>query len=288
MQIVNLVIIVTVGAAIAFAAGSGGAVAAGAPVVWWCAVLAFGVQWVVFVPAYLRQTDRFFDLTGSFTYLLVMLTALVATARYDARSVLLVAMVGVWALRLGSFLFRRVHASGGDRRFERIKTRLLSFLLAWTLQGLWVLLTASAALAAITAGFDVPLGALDAIGFVVWCVGMTIEAVADNQKRAFRADPENRDVFITTGLWSWSRHPNYFGEILLWLGVAIMASPTLEGWRWVTLISPIFVYVLLTRISGVPMLERRADKRWGGEEAYEEYKARTAVLIPRPPAERSA
>ena len=121
------------------------------------------------------------------------------------------------------------------------------------------------------------------IGALVWIFGFAIEAAADAQKNQFRADPENRGKFIDTGLWSWSRHPNYFGEIVLWVGVAIIALPVLRGWQWVTLISPVFVALLLTRISGVPILEKRADEKWGGQEDYETYKERTPVLIPRPP-----
>ncbi|MDX1384949.1 MAG: DUF1295 domain-containing protein, partial [Thermoanaerobaculia bacterium] len=141
----------------------------------------------------------------------------------------------------------------------------------------------SAALAAITAGSDVPLGPVAAVGFVLWLGGWSLEVAADRQKRDFRSAERNRDAFITTGLWAWSRHPNYFGEIVLWIGVAVVAAPTFEGWRWVTLISPVFVIFLLTRVSGVNLLEARADERWGGREDYEAYKRRTPVLIPRPP-----
>ena len=113
-------------------------------------------------------------------------------------------------------------------------------------------------------------------------LGFAFEAVADSQKSRFRADPANKGRFIHTGLWAWSRHPNYFGEIVLWIGVAIIALPVLRGWQWVTLISPVFVTLLLTRVSGVPMLEKRADEKWGGQEDYEAYKERTPVLVPRP------
>ena len=90
--------------------------------------------------------------------------------------------------------------------------------------------------------------------------------------------------FITSGLWSWSRHPNYFGEIVLWSGVAVMAASALSGWQWVTLTSPVFVALLLTRVSGIPLLERRAEARWGHLTEYQRYTAMTPVLLPRPPA----
>ena len=145
--------------------------------------------------------------------------------------------------------------------------------------------TLAAALAASTTTTRKELGLFALIGFLIWGFGFAFEVVADSQKSRFRANPENEGKYITTGLWARSRHPNYFGEIVLWIGVAIIALPVLRGWQWVTLISPVFVTLLLTRISGVPMLEDRADQKWGGQEDYEAYKNQTSVLIPLPPSE---
>jgi len=97
----------------------------------------------------------------------------------------------------------------------------------------------------------------------------------------FKMDESNNGKFISSGLWSLSRHPNYFGEIMIWLGVAIIAFPVLSGYQYFALSSPVFVYLLLTRASGIPILEKNADKKWGGQEAYEEYKRNTPVLIPK-------
>jgi steroid 5-alpha reductase family enzyme len=202
----------------------------------------------------------------------------------DGRSLLLLALVVIWAARLGTFLFRRIRKAGKDARFDELKTSFSRFLLTWTMQGLWVSLTLAAALAAITTTTRKGLDVFALIGFLVWALGFAFEVVADAQKSRFRADPENKGKFIHTGLWAWSRHPNYFGEIVLWIGVAIIALPVLQGWQWVTLISPVFVTLLITRVSGVPMLEKRADEKWGGQEDYEAYKERTPVLIPWPPS----
>lgn len=271
---------------LAAAAGHGGAAAGGVPVVWWCAGAAFGIQWLAFLPAWWRRTERTYDLIGSLTYLIVTALALALTARRDPRSLLLAAMVACWALRLAAFLYSRVRRQGGDSRFDEIKNSGPDFFMAWTLQGLWVFVTLSPVLAAVTAGAGAGLGAPAAGGFLLWCTGFVFEIVADRQKRRFRADERNHDDFIRTGLWAWSRHPNYFGEIVLWIGVAVVASPTLQGWRWMTLLSPVFVAFLLTRVSGIPILERRADERWGGRAEYEAYKGRTPVLVPRPPRGR--
>lgn len=122
----------------------------------------------------------------------------------------------------------------------------------------------------------------------MWLIGFSFEVIADRQKSAFNEDPANKGKFIATGLWAWSRHPNYFGEIVLWLGIAVIAYPALSGWQLATLISPVFVFVLLTRISGIPLLDARARKKFGSDEGYANYRARTSTLIPRPPRGRAA
>ena len=175
----------------------------------------------------------------------------------------------------------RIRAAGSDTRFDQIKPSASRFFVAWTLQGLWVFLTLCAGLAAITALSAPALGIRDAFGLTVWVFGFAIEVTADRQKTVFRRKHPGR--FIGTGLWRWSRHPNYFGEIVLWMGIAIVASSALRGWQWVTMISPLFVAFLLTRVSGIPILEKRADERWGDDPAYRRYKSRTPVLLPRPP-----
>jgi len=270
-----------VAAAVAWAGGQGGASLLGISLMAWCAALAFVIQWAAFIPAYLRQTERFYDLTGSLTYITVTLFALLASMPIDARSAVLSVLVLIWAARLGSFLFRRIHAEGSDSRFDSIKPSAARFFVAWTLQGLWVFLTLSAALAAITTGEAAPVGGTDLAGLLIWTLGFAIEVVADRQKSAHRKAHPGR--FIRSGLWAWSRHPNYFGEIVLWTGVAVIASSTLRGWPWVTMVSPLFVAFLLMRVSGVPILEKRADERWGDDPAYQRYKAATPVLLPRPP-----
>jgi len=246
-------------------------------------LLAYVINWVAFVPANRAKTERFYDLTGSITYLTVTAVAVALSDDLDVRSVIVAAMVGIWAARLGTFLFRRVRRDGRDGRFDEIKTDPLRFFMTWTLQGLWVLLTVACALAIITGMERQSIGWVGVVGIVVWVVGFAMEVVADRQKSAFKQNPANEGRFITSGLWAWSRHPNYFGEITLWTGIAIMALPVLSGWRWVTLISPVFVFLLITRVSGIPMLERRAAERWGDEDEFQKYTRDTPVLLPLPP-----
>lgn len=254
-------------------------------------IVAFVIQWIAFVPSYLKRTEHYYDLTGSITYISVTLLAFFLADFRSLRSIVIAALILIWAGRLGSFLFARVKRAGKDGRFDRIKHDPLAFLMFWTIQGLWVTFTAAAAFAAITSGKlelvndsdfqQPPFGIVSLIGLIVWIIGFTIEVISDRQKTAFRADPANAGRFITEGLWAKSRHPNYFGEFTLWVGMAIIALPALHGWQYITLLSPVFVFVLLNRISGVPALEKRADKKWGGEPDYEAYKANTPVFFPK-------
>ena len=275
-------LIVLVGIGVAWAGSQNGAKVGNIPVFALCVALAFLINWLVFIPAYLQQTEKYFDLTGSLTYITVTIIAAFLSPELDGRSFLLVGVVMLWAARLGTFLFTRIQKEGKDGRFDDLKPSFVRFLNVWTIQGLWVTFTAAAALVAITTTTRQEIGLIGLLGGVIWLFGFAIEAIADNQKTRFRANPANKGKFIQSGLWAKSRHPNYFGEIMLWIGVAIIAAPVLQGWQWIALISPLFVTLLLTRVSGVPLLEQRADEKWGGQPDYEAYKKNTPVLIPRP------
>ncbi|TDL45401.1 DUF1295 domain-containing protein [Microbacterium oleivorans] len=280
--LITVVVGLVIGALVALAGSQGGATVGGFPVFALAVAAAFAVQVLVYIPSAIARTERFFDATGSATFILVTLGVVLLSPSPDARSLALAAMVIIWAVRLGSFLFIRIHRSGSDDRFDDIKVNPLSFLRVWIMQGLWVSITAAAAWIAIATepadrvSFDVFAG----VGIALWIIGMLFEVVADLQKNAFKADPANEGRFIRTGLWSRSRHPNYFGEILAWVGVAIVAAPVFDGWQWIGLLSPVFVILLLTRVSGIPLLEKKADKRWGGDADYEAYKTATPVLVP--------
>ena len=242
---------------------------------------AFVIQWLAFIPARLLQTERFYDLTGSATYIAVTLGAVVAASEPTGAQVLIAIVIFIWAARLGSFLFRRIHAAGGDQRFDQIKISSSRFFVAWTLQGTWVVMTSCAAVTAVLSLEQPPLGSVYVVGAAMWVAGFAIEVIADRQKSRFREDPANAGQFINVGLWARSRHPNYFGEILLWTGIATMATPYLSGSQWIVLFSPFFVYALLTRISGIPTLAKRGQKLWGDDPAYQAYLSNTPRLFPR-------
>ena len=243
--------------------------------------IVFLIQFVVFIPAMIFQTEKYFDITGSLTYIIAALAALFVNNNIDARSLLLSLLVIVWAFRLGLFLFKRIHKAGKDARFDNMKLSFIRWLNAWNLQGLWIVFTSAAALTAVSSKNKVEFGILGTIGLVIWIIGFGIEVVSDNQKSKFNSNPINKGNFMKEGLWSRSRHPNYFGEILLWFGIAIISLPVLKGVQLFTLISPVFVYILLTKISGIPILEKKAEKKWGGQLEYEAYKNSTPGLIPK-------
>ena len=254
------------------------------PLLFICLFSTFIIQWVVFLPSFYWHTEKFYDLTGSATYIFITLVALYHKAQFigpraDIRSLLLAVIIIIWALRLGSFLFIRILKDKEDRRFNEWKFSFPLFLRTWTLQGMWIFLTSVAAITAISTRKIVAPDLLLFIGVFLWLFGFLFETISDFQKRKFKLN--NKDGFITSGLWSVSRHPNYFGEIVLWLGVAIIAYPTLYGWQYVSLVSPLFVYLLLTRVSGIPLLEEHAEKKWGKAKEYISYKENTPELFPR-------
>ena len=253
----------------------------GYPALLVCALVAFVVQWLAFVPAYLKQTEKFYDICGSGTFLLVTVVALYLANPPSIYQWVLGLMVIIWALRLGSFLYTRIHQDGTDDRFDEMKPNKYRFFSAWTIQGLWVLITSAAAVTAITSLKQPQISWITIVGVSLWLFGLTIEVIADRQKRNFKKNPNSETAFITTGLWAYSRHPNYFGEILLWIGVAIAALPALSGWQYIVVCSPLFVILLLVKVSGIPLLEAKAEKKWGKNEDYLAYKMSTSVLIPK-------
>lgn len=248
------------------------------------AMLIFMIQWVVFIPSYFAQTEHFYDLTGGFTYLSTMAYMVYRHQQlfgeWDLRALVLTGLIVLWAIRLSSFLFTRVKRVGKDGRFDRLKTSFTRFLLTWMLQGLWVFMCTYPALIALSSPAKSEFLFLG-IGAFIWAIGWIYQVLADSQKTAFNKSPKNAGKFIDVGVWKQSRHPNYVGEFVLWTGITIIAVPVLEGSQWAALITPLFVYLLLNKVSGVNLLEERADNKWGDDPAYQQYKKDTPVFFPR-------
>ncbi|CAK8683915.1 unnamed protein product [Clavelina lepadiformis] len=240
----------------------------------------FFIQIVGFSLAITLQTEKFYDFAGSFTFILLAQLSLRWNVRQSFRQVLVTSMVTIWALRLGGFLFYRVLLAGGDHRFDKVKTKPVTFFIYWMIQGVWVYVTVLPTLLLNNKKNYSQLSLQDYLGIAVWLTGFLIEVVADWQKMAFRNNPDNTGKFISSGLWSISRHPNYFGEIVMWVGIFLVASTVFTGWEWLSIFSPMFVYYLLTNVSGIPILERSSMKRYGSLGSYKEYINNVPVLVP--------
>ena len=238
------------------------------------------IQFLIFVPSFFFQTEKFYDLTGSLTYISVTSIAYFSLDNPTTIDTILYLYVIVWAGRLGIFLFRRINKDGKDERFDKAKKKFFWFLQYWMGQAAWVVFTAGASILAIISPIEAELDVITFIGIFLWWSGFLIEVISDYQKRKFRETSDPKTKFISTGLWARSRHPNYFGEITLWVGMAVISLSSLSGFEYITaIVSPFFVYLLLVKLEGIPMLERIADERYGELSDYQDYKANTPVLI---------
>ena len=241
----------------------------------------FAIQIIVFIPSFIFRTEHYYDLTGGITYISTVVMALILKNSYqgiDLISLLLGSMVIIWATRLSSFLFLRVKKSGEDVRFKKIKHPFSWFLMTFMLQGMWVFMCIFPALIVISS-FNSEINNYAIVGSIVWLFGFLFEIIADNQKSNF--NKFNKGEFISNGLWSITRHPNYFGEFILWLGITIASLGYIDNYKYVLLLTPIFVYLLLTRVSGVNLLEEIGEKRWGNSKEYQKYKEKTPLFFPK-------
>ena len=240
----------------------------------------FLIHLLIFVPSYFFQTEKFFDLTGTISYVSSVLFIFFKSNTLESinlGSLVLSTFIIIWSLRLGIFLFLRIKKAGKDRRFNEIKKSFSWFFMTFSVSGMWVTICSICALTGIANG--IIFSSTTIIGIIIFTIGFTIEIIADSQKTKFRAMDDNKDKFISIGLWKYSRHPNYLGEIILWLGISLISFSSLEGFQYITLISPIFTYLLLVNVSGINLLEKSGEKKWGHLDSYKSYKENTPRLI---------
>lgn len=242
------------------------------------------IHWIVFLPSFIIRSEKYFDITGTFAYLFslsLILYFLITTQNViKVRSLTVFMLISIWSIRLGYFLFSRIIREKQDKRFTNLKKSFSKFFVTWTVSGMWVFITSLNGLTVIVNNVSYFNDIFYFLGLIIWIVGFLIEVISDEQKRRFKMNIENKNKFISTGLWKISRHPNYFGEMLIWIGIALISFPTLVGFQYFTLISPIFVIWLLTNISGINLLEEKADAKWGQITSYIQYKENTPILIP--------
>jgi steroid 5-alpha reductase family enzyme len=236
---------------------------------WTYVVIAMAIQLAVYaLHGWPNKSEEFYDLSGSLTHLAVVVASALGDGRSKRQVFTAVAAV-IWMTRLGTFLYIRIAKDGKDERFDPLKKHWWSFLGAWTLQATWVVLTELPIILINTRTDAGGCNIIDYLCMILWAAGFCFEVLADMQKMMFRLNPENKGKYITTGVWAVSRHPNYFGEILMWASLALMVSfygilsgqySLLAAW-----ISPAFTALLLLKVSGVPMVERAGEKKWGND-----------------------
>ncbi|XP_034027447.1 uncharacterized protein si:ch211-210c8.6 [Thalassophryne amazonica] len=247
-----------------------------------CALTDLTVQWTCWLLAAVWRTEKFYDLAGSGTFILLAHLSRIWGGARHVRQNVQTWLVTVWGLRLGRFLFLRILKHGYDRRFNNVRDSPGTFFIYWTIQAMWVFMTLLPTLMLNSQKRDQPLGMRDYVGWTVWGLGFITEAVADQQKFFFTRDPDNAGKFIQSGLWAYSQHPNYFGEILQWTGLWLSASSVMNGPQYLSVASPLFVWFLLRYVSGIPLLEKQAMKKWGSDPAFRNYIKNTPLLWPWP------
>ena len=245
-------------------------------------VVALAVNGAFFAVAAARRTDVVTDLSYSLTFALLAVVLLLTGARQPVQLVASL-LVLLWAVRLGAYLFRRILRMKVDHRFDGMRDEPLRFARFWFLQAITVAIVMLPVSYLLDRSDPPGFNGFAIVGACVWLAGLLIEAVADAQKSGFRAKDENRGRFVASGLWRYSRHPNYFGEILVWWGLFVYAVPVLHGASFAVVAGPVFITVLLLFVSGIPLLERSADEKYGDDPAYRDYKRRTSILVPLPP-----
>lgn len=248
-------------------------------------IIAFGIHYLVFFCYALPfQSEKFYDFTGMIAFISVDIFSFFYRKQSfkNTRNVILFFCVLFWTLRLGLFLFWRILQHGGiDSRFNKFKGRFFNFLMLWTMSGQWVFFCMIPVFIVNKNGYDDNLYATDIVGYTLFIIGWIIEIVSDVQKTMFKADVKNKGKFINTGLWKLSRHPNYFGDIMLWLGIAIVCVSVVEkGTDWLLFVSPFWTFCLLTFMSGIPASEAAFKSKYKDVEGFKEYLDNTPILIP--------
>lgn len=244
--------------------------------------LSFLLQLIFFVFAFLFKTDKVTDLSYSLSFFLIVVIGYFFAPVKNLMALILVLTVSIWAFRLGAYLLLRIILIKADDRFDNMRNSLLKFGAFWVLQAVTVWILTLPILSVFSTQNYNPLSIISILGIFLWLLGFIIEALADAQKFKFKRNPENKDKWIQTGLWRYSRHPNYFGDILVWWGIFIISLPVIlqqSAWHLLTILSPLFISYMLIFVSGIPLLEKKQDLKYKDNKDYQAYKAKTNRLI---------
>lgn len=243
-------------------------------------IISLLIQLCFFILAFTFQTDKFTDLTYGLTFILVVLFLSLTYSPLTFPQILISILITIWATRLAGYLSLRILKIKKDKRFDQVRNSFLKFAQFWLLQGasVWIIILPATYLLTLSSPQPHPLTLIGALFFLL---GLVIESLADFQKFIFKNEHPN--TFITSSVWKYSRHPNYFGEIIIWLGIFIITLPYQQSLSWLTVSSPLFITTLLLFISGIPPLEERHQQKYGSQKKYQQYKKSTSLLIPLPP-----
>ena len=233
-----------------------------------------------FIHSYFFKTDIFFDLTGSISFISIGILSLILIPDVDGNQILIFFLLIFWALRLGPYLFIRRLGSGVDERLGEYFKTPLSLYFLWIMNSLWVFMTSISMIIIFSSKENYNFGLVQWLGLLIWILGFIIEVVSDSQKSKF--NKKNKGKFINIGLWKYIRHPNYLGEIIIWLGIFVISISYINSiFASLSVLSPIFVFVLLRFLTGVPQLEVRGDEKWGKQKEYINYKKETGIIFPK-------
>lgn len=244
-------------------------------------LFSFAINFLFFLIAFTFRTDKVTDLSYSLSFAVIApLLLFTAGPGYSLVQFLTMAAVFLWAFRLGSYLLIRIIVTKTDERFDDKRNNPANLIKFWVLQmvAVWVIMLPFS-LSLTSRGGEYP-EIFTLVGFLVYAIGFLIETISDFQKFFFKKKPENRGLWMERGLWKYSRHPNYFGEILVWWGLFIVVLPSLSSMAYLTVLGPLFITFLLLFVSGIPLLEKSANSKYGSDPQYINYKERTNLLIP--------
>jgi len=233
----------------------------------------------MFIPAFIYKTDKLTDISYSITFTALAIFGFYRSAHNNLDKLILI-LVLLWAIRLGGFLFIRINKIGKDVRFDGMREKFLPFLRFWLLQGATVFVVMLAALLGYTQKSP-NINFISWVGVIVFLSGLLIEAIADAQKFRFNSNIKNKGQWIDVGIWRSSRHPNYLGEMMVWSGMYLLVVPSLNTTELlIALLSPMYIIGLLLYVSGIPLLEKSAQKKWGNQKEFNQYRDEVPVLIP--------
>lgn len=243
--------------------------------------LSFFIQCVFFAYAAIRKTDLVTDLSYSITFIVLAIFCFI-TSEFNILKMILLFTLITWAVRLGGYLFIRIRKIKRDKRFDGIRENFWKFARFWILQAVsvWIIMLGSINFLA-KEDQNIETGLLVYIGLFVSILGIVIEALADYQQFKFRNNPSNRNHWTDIGLWKYSRHPNYFGEMLVWWGIFLFTFNSIKGLEFLTILSPLYITILLLFVTGIPTTEGKNNKRYGGNKEYIRHKKNTGLIVPK-------